>query len=179
MSKRSIGRIALCRRTRLIVWGIACLLGLQGCMSLPVKGRFQDGSEAFYGNATGYALILYPAFGPISIYSNKGADCQGRFTYHWGFDHSGEGWFRCKDERVGDFFFYGNGTEGEGFGRDNNGRLFEFKFGGPEYTARAEAQAAQWQAWSQAFDRMAQQYRPSTTYCAQYANSFRCTHYNY
>jgi len=156
--------------------GLLALSALVGCMSLPVQGKFEDGSEAFRGNATGYALILYPTFGPISVYSDKGADCQGSFQYHWGFDKSGEGGFRCKDGRVGDFFFYGNGFEGEGFGRDSNGRLFEFKFGGPEYTARLQAQ---WQAVSQAFDNMAKTYRPSTTYCTQYANSFRCTHYNY
>lgn len=150
-------------------------LNLVGCMTLPVQGEFKDGSEKFWGDATGYSAIFYPAFGPINILSDQGAKCDGSFHYYW-FNRGGEGSFNCKDGRIGDFFFSSNGTEGKGFGRDDKGNLFVFQFGGPEYTA---ARAVQWQALANSFDSMSRANRPSTSYCTQYGNSYRCTHYSY
>lgn len=154
---------------------LAVLILLGGCLRLPVKGEFKEGQERFWGDATGYSLIFYPAFGPINIMSDQGASCEGGFKYRW-FNAGGEGVFKCKDGRSGEFFFTSNGTEGKGVGRDSNGNLFYFQFGGPEYTARAQAQ---WEAMAKAFDSLAQRYRPTTSYCEQYGTAYRCTHYRY
>lgn len=146
-------------------------LNLAGCLTLPVTGEYKDESEKFLGSATGYMN----GTGDIAITTEEGATCLGTFRY-LNRRVNGDGSFQCSNGRIGDFFFTSNGTEGEGFGKDQNGKLFRFKFGGPEYTRAAEAQ---WSALAAAFDSMSRAYRPTTSYCYQYGNSYRCTHYNY
>lgn len=147
------------------------VVSVSGCLTLPVKGEYREVTEKFLGSATGYMN----GNGDISIVSENGTKCEGNFRYING-QVNGEGGFKCSDGRIGDFFFTSSGTEGEGFGRDNYGKLFSFKFGGPEYTARAQAQ---WYAIANQFDSMARSYRPTTSYCTQFGNSYRCTHYGY
>lgn len=141
-------------------------LGLSGCLTLPVKGEYREAGEKFLGSATGYMN----GEGDISIISENGAKCEGNFRYiNRGVN--GDGGFTCSDGRMGDFFFTSNGHEGEGFGKDNEGKLFRFHFGGPEYAP------TNWAALSASFDTMSRAYKPTTTYCTQYGLSFRCTHY--
>ena len=154
-----------------IFFMIALVCTVSGCLTLPVKGEYNEADEKFLGSATGYMN----GEGDISIVSEKGTKCEGSFRYI-NRRVNGDGSFKCSDGRIGDFFFTSNGTEGEGFGRDNDGKLFSFKFGGPGYTAREQAQ---WNAIANQFDSMARSYRPTTSYCTVYGNSYRCTHYGY
>ena len=147
-------------------------LSLVGCSrTLPVKGEYNDGGEKFLGSATGYFI----GDGDLSIVSETGTKCEGTFRYI-NRVVNGEGAFKCSDGRIGDFFFTSNGSQGEGFGKDQNGKLFRFKFGGPEYTREAEAQLA---VWSAMFDNLIRTLAPTTSYCTQYSGSFRCTRYGY
>ncbi len=147
------------------VFLIAFILMLSGCLTLPVNGQYKEGGEKFLGSATGYMS----GTGDIAITSATGTKCEGSFRYI-NLAVNGDGAFTCSDGRVGDFFFTSNGHKGEGFGRDNQGKLFSFSFGGDEY-------APNWAAVAAAFDSMSRMYRPTTSYCTQYGFSFRCTHY--
>lgn len=154
---------------RRVLKGLPVLItitGLCGCLTLPVKGEYKEGGEKFLGSATGYLN----GEGDLSIVSESGAKCEGSFRYI-NRAVNGDGGFKCSDGRTGDFFFSSNGNEGEGFGKDNEGKLFRFRFGGPEYAPTG------WPALATSFDLMSRAYRPTTTYCAQYVLSFRCTHY--
>lgn len=137
-------------------------------LTLPVKGEFKDGSEAFLGEATGYM----DGSGKLTVVSTGGTQCAGEFQYAQS-RVTGQGAFKCSDGRVGDFFFTSNGTEGEGFGKTNDKNQFAFRFGGPEYTAQRQRQ---WDALARSFDSLARTMNPPATYCVAYANSLRCTH---
>ena len=153
-------------RTWILAGSVAILTGCT--LTLPVRGEFEQGSEQFLGEATG----KMSGDGTLSVQTAAGVTCAGTFQY--AKSHvTGEGAMRCSDGRVGDFFFTSNGTEGQGFGRTEDGGLFQFKFGGPEYTA---ARAASWAAMAASFDDAAKALNPPTTYCTQFGNSYRCTH---
>lgn len=97
--------------------------GLGACsMTLPVQGSMEDGSEVFTGSATGYM----DGGGTLSIASNKGRECSGRFVYVTG--RNGRGTFSCSDGQSGPFEFVSTGTRGTGTGRIG-GQRFTFTFG--------------------------------------------------
>lgn len=95
---------------------------LAGCLTLPVSGSTEDGSERFYGTATGYLS----GGGTISLESTKGAKIEGTFVYI--NRRQGEGTFRCADGRTGPFTFVSTGSYGTGTGRLGN-QYFTFTFG--------------------------------------------------
>jgi hypothetical protein len=109
-------------------WLCAYLLAgsviLGGCsMTLPVQGMVQNSDETFTGTATGYL----DGGGDLHIVSNKGAACDGSFTYVT--HRTGEGVFHCSDGRSGPFQFVSSGTRGSGYG-SLGGQNFTFTFGG-------------------------------------------------
>jgi hypothetical protein len=95
---------------------------LAGCMTLRVTGSTEDGSERFFGSATGYMS----GGGTITLESTKGAKIEGTFVYV--NSRQGEGTFRCADGRTGPFTFVSTGTYGTGTGRLGN-QYFTFTFG--------------------------------------------------
>lgn len=97
-------------------------LFLVGCLTLPVHGSTEDGSERFYGTATGYLS----GGGSISLESTKGAKIEGTFVYI--NSRQGQGTFRCADGRTGPFTFVSTGSYGTGTGRLGN-QYFTFTFG--------------------------------------------------
>ncbi len=100
----------------------AASLCLVGCLTLPVSGSTEDGSERFYGTATGYLS----GGGTITLESTKGAKIEGTFVYI--NRRQGEGTFRCADGRTGPFTFVSTGSYGTGTGRLGN-QYFTFTFG--------------------------------------------------
>ena len=100
----------------------ASALLLSGCLTLPVTGSTEDGSERFYGTATGYLS----GAGTITLESTKGAKIEGTFVYI--NRRQGEGTFRCADGRTGPFTFVSTGSYGTGTGRIGN-QYFTFTFG--------------------------------------------------
>lgn len=108
------------RSTSIVLLG---LLGLGACsMTLPVRGGVEDGSETFTGSATGYM----DGGGTLTLASNKGRSCTGRFVYVT--RRNGEGTFTCDDGQSGPFEFVSTGTSGTGTGR-LGGKRFTFTFG--------------------------------------------------
>lgn len=95
---------------------------LVGCMTLPVTGSTEDGTELFYGSATGYM----DGSGTITLESNKGTKVSGSFVYI--NSRQGQGTFRCADGRTGPFTFVSTGSHGTGTGRLGN-QYFTFTFG--------------------------------------------------
>lgn len=95
---------------------------LVGCLTLPVTGSTEDGTERFYGTATGYLS----GGGTITLESTKGAKIEGTFVYI--NSRQGEGTFRCADGRTGPFTFVSTGSYGTGTGRLGN-QYFTFTFG--------------------------------------------------
>jgi hypothetical protein len=60
-----------------LIVGVTAFLGLGACsMTLPVQGAAEDGTETFTGSATGYA----DGGGTLTLTSNKGRACSGRFV---------------------------------------------------------------------------------------------------
>ncbi len=101
---------------------VALCFSLTGCLTLPVTGSTEDGTEHFYGSATGYM----DGSGTITLESNKGAKIEGNFVYI--NRRQGEGIFRCADGRSGPFTFVSTGNRGTGTGRLGN-QYFTFTFG--------------------------------------------------
>jgi hypothetical protein len=102
---------------------VLCALICAGCsLTLGVNGQFQDGSETFTGNATGYVNRS----GTLEITSSKGAVCKGTFVYVGPRD--GRGTFTCNDGRSGPFEFVSTGSSGTGTGQ-LGGKPFTFTFG--------------------------------------------------
>jgi hypothetical protein len=98
-------------------------LSLAGCsMTLPVTGQVQGTGETFSSKATGHL----DGAGELTIVSNRGPTCTGRFVYTTG--RRGEGTFTCTDGRSGPFTFVSTGSRGTGSGQ-LDGRLFTFTFG--------------------------------------------------
>ena len=91
-------------------------------LSLPVAGQMADGTEKFTGTATGYS----DGGGDLTIVSNKGRSCSGKFVYTTG--RSGGGVFNCSDGQSGPFNFVSTGTRGTGTGTIG-GKEFTFSFG--------------------------------------------------
>lgn len=88
-----------------------CPIGLGGCsMTLPVRGMVQNSDEVFSGSATGYP----DGSGTVTVTSNKGAWCEGKFVYVT--SRNGSGTFFCNDGRSGPFHFVSTGTKGTGYG---------------------------------------------------------------
>jgi hypothetical protein len=100
----------------------ALALALAGCMTLPVTGSTEDGTEQFYGSATGYM----DGSGTITLESNKGTKVTGSFVYI--NSRQGQGTFRCADGRTGPFTFVSTGSHGTGTGRLGS-QYFTFTFG--------------------------------------------------
>lgn len=100
----------------------ASSLFLAGCLTLPVTGATEDGTERFYGSATGYM----DGSGTITLDSSKGTKVVGNFVYI--NRRQGEGIFRCDDGRTGPFTFVSTGNRGTGTGRLGN-QYFTFTFG--------------------------------------------------
>jgi hypothetical protein len=100
----------------------ALCLSLAGCMTLPVTGSTEDGTEQFYGSATGYM----DGSGTITLESNKGTKVHGTFVYI--NRRQGQGTFRCADGRTGPFSFVSTGSSGTGTGRLGT-QYFTFTFG--------------------------------------------------
>lgn len=100
-----------------------CAVVLAGCsLTLPVRGAVQNSDERFEGTATGGMN----GSGALTIKSNKGPTCSGKFVYTSG--RTGEGVFNCTDGRTGPFSFVSTGTSGTGYG-DLGGQRFTFTFG--------------------------------------------------
>jgi len=98
-------------------------LALGGCsMTLPVTGSIQGSSETFAGSAKGGL----DGAGSLTIRSNRGATCTGRFVYIT--NREGEGTFNCDDGRSGPFSFVSTGSRGTGKGT-LDGQPFIFTFG--------------------------------------------------
>jgi hypothetical protein len=94
-----------------------------GCsMTLPVTGMVESTGEQFSGKATGHL----DGAGELTIKSNKGATCTGRFVYV--NSREGSGTFTCDDGRSGPFTFVSTGSRGTGKGT-LNGQPFTFTFG--------------------------------------------------
>jgi len=102
----------------------AALVILSACsLTLPVRGLVQNTDETFTGTTTGYM----GGAGDLHIVSNRGAVCDGSFTFVT--QRSGEGVFQCSDGRSGPFQFVSTGTRGSGYG-SLGGHIFTFTFGG-------------------------------------------------
>ena len=108
---------------KMLVCGSAALL-LSACsMTLPVEGRLQQSNETFKGQATGYL----DRTGVLSIVTNTGVACTGKFVYISSRD--GEGIFDCSDGRSGPFQFASTGTRGTGTGKiDDKSLTFTFGY---------------------------------------------------
>ena len=104
----------------IILAGASLLLA--GCLTLPVHGSTEDGTERFYGTATGYMS----GGGSITLESTKGAKIEGTFVYI--NSRQGQGTFRCDDGRTGPFTFVSTGSYGTGTGRLGN-QYFTFTCG--------------------------------------------------
>ena len=86
-------------------------IGFTSCsMTLPVSGRFEDGSQTLTGTATGYLA----GDGKISLVTSKGLTIEGDFVYVTA--RQGEGTFTASDGRSGSFSFVSTGTKGTGTG---------------------------------------------------------------
>jgi hypothetical protein len=107
---------------KIVALFLAASLCLTGCLTLPVTGSTEDGSERFYGSATGYM----DGSGTITLESSKGTKVLGNFVYI--NRRQGEGVFRCDDGRTGPFTFVSTGNRGTGTGRLGN-QYFTFTFG--------------------------------------------------
>ncbi len=98
-------------------------VALTGCsLTLPVTGSVQSTGESFSGTATG----RMDGAGELTITSNRGAVCKGRFVYV--SSREGSGTFNCSDGRSGPFTFVSTGRRGTGTG-SLNGQQFIFTFG--------------------------------------------------
>ena len=96
---------------------------LAGCsMTLPVVGSVQSTGESFTGSATG----RIDGAGELTITSNRGAVCKGRFVYVT--SREGSGTFNCSDGRSGPFSFVSTGRRGTGTGTLDS-QPFIFTFG--------------------------------------------------
>lgn len=96
---------------------------ISGCsMTLPVQGQFTDGSVSFTGTATGYS----DGGGDLTIVTNEGTTCGGKFVYVT--SRQGKGTFICNDGRSGPFEFVSTGTRGTGTGMIS-GQQVTFIFG--------------------------------------------------
>jgi hypothetical protein len=91
-------------------------------MTLPVEGQVQSTGESFSGSATGHM----DGAGTLTITSNKGATCTGKFVYVT--RREGQGTFSCADGRSGPFSFVSTGSRGTGKGT-LDGQPFIFTFG--------------------------------------------------
>ena len=100
----------------MLVFASAC------SMTLPVTGSVQSTGETFSGTATG----RLDGAGELTITSNRGAVCTGRFVYVT--SREGSGTFNCNDGRSGPFTFVSTGRRGTGRGT-LDGQPFIFTFG--------------------------------------------------
>lgn len=109
-----------------IILTFASIVLVTGC-SLPVHGSFGNGREKFIGQATNYW-----GGGDINVQSDKGTQCDGKFTYS-GTGVIGDGNFICDDGRKGNFTFTRNQFKGgQGIGKTTKGEPFKFLFGQPD-----------------------------------------------
>jgi len=96
---------------------------LQGCMTLPVKGKVENSDEYFTGTATGNLF----GTGSLKIVSSNSSICEGDFVYK--IPHRlGKGDFKCNDGREGPFQFESTCTSGSGYGNLGKNH-FTFSFG--------------------------------------------------
>jgi hypothetical protein len=100
----------------------ASLCALTACsVTGRVEGSVQNSDETFTGTATGYMS----RDGTLHISSNKGAVCDGLFTFTAA--RIGEGVFKCSDGRSGPFRFVSTGARGSGSGSLGK-QIFTFTF---------------------------------------------------
>jgi len=91
-------------------------------MTLPVKGRFENGAVTFTGTATGYL----DGSGVLRLTASNGLTVEGSFVYV--SSREGEGTFTASDGRSGAFKFVSAGRRGTGTGHLGDDKV-TFTFG--------------------------------------------------
>lgn len=104
---------------------------LAGCVSIPIKGKIENGSEEkFLGVAE---ASLFDGDGHVKITTENSATCTGSYPrpiVGTGSDAvSVSGTISCSDNRGGNFSFAGTARQGVGFGKFSNGEKFTFVYG--------------------------------------------------
>jgi len=152
-----------------VIVTLLVVVGLSGCITitLPVVGAFKTGDEQFRGEATG----RLDGTGTLTIRSERGRSCSGSYKRS-SSGVTGEGRFTCTDGKTGDFYYttHGNPNNGEGFGKTDDGDMFRFRFGGPEYVRQQQ------RAWEALAETMQSLNPPTrTTDCMALAGTVHCT----